>query len=424
MSALFCFVRTLRHRSTSILTFLALINILLASGFAEAQTPRQKSPIQCPARVIANVTVLSKTEWYDVAPLVRPSGVVEAPTQWPFLAWPDTPLGVARTRDGSGYLFFGSDGGFHPFDGNLAQRAGSITVSKGTLDAPIADPLKAPPSEVLLPVSKNLPTTMNYVGGGPVYRVPDGEPGAGSLLLVYHVERPANPFWSWLGLAKSTDEGSSWRDLGLIIGSPQPFLAGGAFDIGDGNLTVAADPVTQRKFFYIFFPQHCWTNSVDTCRDFTYLSVARAPYEELLIAASLDNAVTGTFHKYFNGHWTQPALTGEATELFPTVTGNTDGDPQVYWSSYRQRFIAIMDNGQYIAYGESADGLQWPPMQPILGSSSQKAVPAYGNAVGLGPDPTVLGETFYSFYTYWPSGQSWSPAEIKRLTITTENCKE
>jgi len=44
---------------------------------------------------------------------------------------------------------------------------------------------------------------------------------------------------------------------------------------------------------------------------------------------------------------------------------------------------------------------------------------AYANAVGLGADPGILGETFYSYYTEWPTGESWNPATLKRLTITT-----
>jgi hypothetical protein len=406
--------------------FLALGLALLPLHVAAAETPSPKSGnaprTQCPVQVIANEMVVSSKQWYDVAPLVRPSGVVENPAEWPFFAWSDTPLGVVRARSGSGYLFFGSDGGDHPFDGSRSARAGSITVSQGTLDAPLGDYTTDPPSEFLLPTSSNLPTTDDYVGGGPAYRVPEGEPGAGSLLLVYHVERPANPFWSWLGLAKSTDEGLSWQDLGLIIGSPQPYLQHGAFDIGDGNLVVAGGTNHSPRYFYIFFPQHCWTNDTATCSNFTYLSVARAPYGDLLAAVALDSPATGMFHKYFSGTWTEPGVSGQASELFPAVTGETDGDPQVVWSAYRNRFVAIMDNSQYIAYGESSDGLNWPAMQILVGTNPETPVYAYANAVGQGEDPAVLGQTFYSYYTEWPSGESWNPAEIRRLTVTTENC--
>ncbi len=378
---------------------------------------------QCHVRVIANDAVVSAREWHEVAHHVLPPGVVENPDQWPFFAWSDTPLGVARTRDGKGYLFFGSDGGNHPFDGSLTARAGSITVSKGTLDHPLGRPTgdpNPPPSEFLLPTSANLPPTMDYVGGGPVYRVPAGEPGAGNLLIVYHAERPANPFWSWLGLAKSMDEGATWQDLGLIVSGPQPYIAQGALDIGDGNLVVATDTTTSQKYFYIFFPEHCWINSTTFCSGFTYLSVARAPYEEVLKAAfTHDTTVSKLFHKYYDSRWDQPGMGGKASEVFADVTGETDGDPQVVWSAYRKRFVAIMDNAQYIAYGESIDGLDWPAMQVILGKNPETPVYAYANAVGLGPDPGILGSTFYSYYTEWPSGESWNPATLKRLTITT-----
>jgi len=178
-----------------------------------------------------------------------------------------------------------------------------------------------------------------------------------------------------------------------------------------------------KTIFYIFFPEHCWINGTTFCGGVTYLSAARAPYEELLKAAFRDGTTASKlFHKYYDGRWDQPGMGGKASEVFANVTGETDGDPQVVWSTYRRRFVAIMDNEQYIAYGESTDGLHWPPMQVILGapiSNSETPVYAYTNAVGLGADPGILGSTFYSYYIDWPSGESWNPATLKRLTITT-----
>jgi hypothetical protein len=397
--------------------FLALLVAASLQNLGFAAEGSDPVPAQCQVRVIANDVVVSDRERREAAYHVLPAGIIEHPGVWPYFAWSDTPLGVARTRDGSGYLFFGSDGGCHKNCGGKTPRSGSITVTTGTLDHPLGVPLGDPnpaASEFIFPASVNLPAYMNYVGGGPVYRVPDGQIGAGNLLIVYHVERPANPFWSWLGLAKSTDEGQTWQDLGLIISGSHPYNPQSALNIGDGSLVVATDKATEESYFYIFF-------GTDT----TYLSVARAPYQELLWAASMANseatrgAASGLFHKYYNRRWDQPGLGGKNSELFPAVTGETDGDAQVAWSAYRKRFVAILDNGQYIAYGESADGLYWPPMQVILGKNPQTAVYGYANAVGLGDDPGILGATFYSYYTDWSEGVSWQPANISRLTITT-----
>lgn len=406
----------------SALKLLLLVLLFQRLGFPAGVS--DLTAAQC-AHVVSNDVVVSDDERTDVGYHVQPPGIIPDPGVWPYFAWSDTPLGVVRVRDGAGYLFFGSDGGCHKGCDQAIQRWGSITVSTGTPDHPLGQPIgdpNPPPSEFLLPTSVNLPSTMDYVGGGPVYRVPEGEPGEGSLLIVYHAERPANPFWSWLGLAKLTDEGATWQDLGLIIGGPQPYTSQGALDIGDGTLVVTTDPRTLQKYFYIHFPLHCWINSNDFCSGFTYLSVARAPYEALLTAASMGNSVTGFFHKFYDGQWDQPGLVGLASELFPGVTGETDGDPQVVWSAYRNRFVAIMDNGQYIAYGESVDGLHWPPMQILLGANPQTPVYAYANAVGTGDDPSILGDTFYSFYTEFPIGVSWQPATLNRLTVTYSPC--
>jgi hypothetical protein len=373
----------------------------------------------CPVHVTANDVIVSDHEREETGFYVQPPGIIPDPSAWPHFAWSDTSLGVVRNLDGSGYLFFGSDGGCHENCGDQnTWRWGSVTKSEGTLDNPLGEPLgnpNPPVYEFAFPTSPNWPSHISYAGGGPVYRVPNGEPGAGSLLLVYHIERTANPFYSYTGIAKSTDEGMSWRDLGLILSVPHPFDPTGASDVGENPLVPYTDPATQQKYFYIFFPQHCWTATAQ-CSDFTFISVARAPYEALLTAAAAGNSLSDMFLKYYNGEWNQPGMGGLATETFPGVTGTTDGDFQIVWSDYRNRFIAMVDNAEYIAYGESVDGTYWPPMQTLLGPAPNSYVYGYANAVGLGEDPSVLGNTFYSYYT---DSNDWQPSSVNRLTITT-----
>jgi len=397
-----------------------LVSFLIAlSHQALAQTSAPNSA-QCKVRVTANQVIVNNRERVETGFHVLPPHVIPAPQYWPFFAWSDTSLGVVRTRDHSGYLFFGSDGGCHEHCVEKDQRWGSVTRSQGTLDHPLGEPKgdpNPPVYEFTFPDTNDIHADIDYAGGGPVYRVPDGEPGAGSLLLVYHTEQPANPFYSRTGIAKSTDDGYTWQDLGTILTVPHPFDPTGATDVGENPLVPYTDPATQKKYFYIFFPQHCWTATAQ-CSDFTYISVARASYDELLATAAAGQSVSTMFLKYYNGKWNQPGLGGMASETFPGVNGQTDGDFQIVWSDYRQRFIAMVDNAQTIAYGESIDGTYWPPMQVLYIESNLQATIGYANAVGLGEDPGVLGQTFYSYYTASPVPDfPWEPATVNRLTI-------
>jgi len=115
---------------------LALVPALLAVQSAVAQIPARLDPLrsatrlsdsvsknslsaagesnsdsaQCQVHVIANEVIVSDHEREEVGYHVQPPGIIPEPGQWPYFAWSDTSLGVIRARDGSGYLFFGSDG--------------------------------------------------------------------------------------------------------------------------------------------------------------------------------------------------------------------------------------------------------------------------------------------------------------------------
>jgi len=189
--------------------------------------------------------------------------------------------------------------------------------------------------------------------------------------------------------------------------------------VGENPLVPYADPSTGQKYFYIFLTHHCWTANAE-CSDFTFISVARAPYEEVLTTAAMGGSASKLFKKYYNGNWNQPGLGGLASETFPNVTGETDGDFQIVWSAYRNRFIAMVDNAQFIAYGESVDGTYWPAMQVLYKEPNLQGTIGYANAIGLGEYPGILGDTFYSYYTESPVPYNpWQPATVNRLTVTT-----
>ena len=194
-------------------------------------------------------------------------------------AWPDTELGVIKA-DG-GYVFFGSDGGYHArqfWEGETFgnDKYGSITRTIGTLDNPLGT---EPPIDVTIhanpdPSVNPFYSSYDYMGGGPVYLVPAGMPGAGKLLLVYHAEIPTittQSFYSILALASSSDGGFNWTDLGEIVRINQGYRTDmDGYDIGDANLVVSPDG----KYFYIYFSDWRANGTTHWGNTVTVLSVA------------------------------------------------------------------------------------------------------------------------------------------------------
>ena len=287
-------------------------------------------------------------------------------------AWPDSEFGVFKND--TAYTFFASDGAHH--DGN--NKYGSVARTFGTLDNPVGS---APPIDVIIHPNPDAAVNPNYgsytyLGGGRIYRVPAGRPGAGSLLDVYHAEiNTATSFYSLLGLAVSSDDGLHWTDLGEIAnGTTQPTTA-------------------------------------------TIVSLARAPIRSVLEAAFGEDPHAAAFEKYYEGDWTQPGIGGLSTDLNPSA--GYAGSSNVAYDSAFGRYVMITDDTQHIAYAESVDGLSWT--LPVLLEQDENSQTSFDYAVpiGMGDDPNLLAEQFYVFYTYG-SAQGWPGNTVRRFTVTCQ----
>jgi hypothetical protein len=386
----------------------------LLSAYSAAQAT---NPV-CKPSVTANIEVVTPDQRLAAAAKAEP------PLTDTF-DWPDTPLGIIKTA--SGYEFFGSDGGDHTrqfWQGHWVgnNKSGSFTTTSGTLDNPLGT---ADPQDVS--VSPNPDSSVNpiypsygYMGGGPIYQIPAGMPGAGNLLATYHAELPDDALYAALGLAASTDNGLTWTDLGEIIRLNQAYAVGlDGFEIGDGPLVLSPD----HKYFYLYFPD--WiangtlhlTNAqgVNTT---TNVSVARAPVNAVLAAAfgpGTHHAIP--FQKFYEGSWIlQPAIGGASTDLNPE--SQFQGYLDIHFSNYLQRYVMIFSNDTDFAYAESTDGLLWTLPIPI---GVFGPIAAYPTAVGLGDDPHTLGQTFYVYFTHLPAnGDGWNGGELRRLTLVCQ----
>lgn len=337
-------------------------------------------------------------------------------------AWPDMQMGVIKTA--AGYEFFTSDGAFHPrqlWQGHWVgnNNYGSVVTTVGTLDNPLGT---GNPQDVTISPNPDPGVNPNYasygyIGGGPVYQVPEGKVGAGNLLVGYHAELPSDTLYAVHGLAASRDNGLHWTDLGEVVRPNQSYAPNQAgFDpMGAGPLVESPDG----KYFYFYFPD--WPATTTTT---THVSVARVLMASLLDAAfgsAHPHAVP--FEKFYEGDWhLQPGIGGASTDLAPTWAPQQGGYLDIHFNSLLRRYVMIVDNDTTFYYAESVDGLTWTT--PItLGNFADgvKTLAPYPRAVGLGDNPHILGKSFYVYYTFLHEEDGGLPREgdsVRRITLT------
>lgn len=400
--------------------FTAIVAVILVaasvSSFQAQTLPDAKGTLT----IAASTVVVSAQQRLAFTKNVHPKGIVGATG----FDWPDTELGIIR--NGTSYIFFGSDGSCHGHCGTVFERDGSITRTIGTLDNPLLD---GSATETVLPQTPDLAKhAVIYLGGGAVYRVPAGHPGAGCLLLAYQAARNTNlithdGMYGYIGLAKSTDQGITWTDLGLIIGANQPFIpnappATNEYDIGNGNLI--ADPTD--TWLYIYFPDKLKHINPPGKLSDTYFSVARVGLNDLLAAAFNRHppARLPRFTKYNNGQWTQPGIGGESSMILPGPYPPYAGDNFVAYSDFLHCYIAFLDDTRHISYATSRDGVHFSTPVLLKSFENEKVSAEYAVAIGEGADPSRLGQQFYIFFTYYPTdGTGWNGASLRRLTVNT-----
>jgi len=394
----------------------AALTALLTNVLIPAQTAAQQKidPI-CNPTISAPIVVESSR-----ARLA--AGAKAVPTLTDGFDWPDGPLYTLKTD--SGYMFFSIDAGTHSrqvwkghYVGN--NNSGSVVRTEGTLDDPLGS---AAPVDVVIGPNPNPKVNPHncdpskyphrycytYIGGGPVYRVPEGQVGAGKWLLVYHAEYN-NPPYFLLGLAVSSDKGVHWTDIGEIIRFNMPFSYSGqpaGAAIGDPPLVVSPDG----KYLYVYFQD--WLKSGVVTNN----SVARAPIAEVLQDAFGGSThFAAPFKKYYNGAWDQPGIGGISADLIPEA--HFGGGNNVAYNSYIHRYMMFDSDSQNYSYAESPDGLHWSDTVFLGMLGHVPDIAGYAGPVGLGDDPSILGKDFYVYYTQfsgpWPTSQS-----VKRFTLS------
>lgn len=289
--------------------------------------------------------------------------------------WPDTVMGV--WRDNNEYHFLSAN----PMDSGYLQFS---AIATGTMDDPVANSVISK-----IPI-QNTKDSFGYIGGGPVYR----DPKTGILLMFYDTEKyPAgsSAVHNTTGMAKSTDNGVTWTDLGVILDTEFP--GWGDWNVGTGN----GPFVINGDYFYVYFSDVLTANP----RLDIGTSVARAKVEDVMNAAINENTVV-PWLKYYQGQWNQPGISGKSS---PIEIGNPQSTTfDVSFNEYLGRYIKVDSSPRGNSYGlylsESLNGINWTFRVPLGESTGYKLYPTI---IGLGSDPKITGDKFYVYYLYTPN---------------------
>lgn len=151
------------------------------------------------------------------------------------------------------------------------------------------------------------------------------DPDTGDWYGLVHNEFTPQPFGDGLHFdaidyAVSTDQGRTWSIKGHAITSPFSTVRGDTaafpnqtYYYGDGDQRLFVD--TASGYFYVFYGSRVVDKGA-SWRAF-YGHVARAPISGKM--------ATGTWQKWYDGHWSQPGFGGKESNMVPVDSANPTG---------------------------------------------------------------------------------------------------
>src|SRR6266568_6978068 len=189
-----------------------------------------------------------------------------------------------------------------------------------------------------------------------------------------------------IGAVKSTDNGATWHDLGVVLETPPDTLKCDTknyyFAGGDGDFSVMLD--AKKQFLYFLFSNYPNVVSEQGC------AVARMRW------ANRDQPV-GKVWKWREGNWGEPGLGGHVSPIFPAKTDwhRVDADafwgPSIHWNTHLRRYVILLNRardghftqeGIYASFNRDLNNPSgWSPPQKI--PVAQDKLAWYPQVVGL-----------------------------------------
>jgi hypothetical protein len=333
------------------------------------------------------------------------------PISTQFSAGPASIVATNAERNSAG-LSIWPDGnmGFYQYSGQnrmAGPNSGNIGVTQVTSSNLISSVVTAN-----TPIS-SLKEPANYAGGGPVYN----DSANGRLLMFYHGEiwpgGDSNRTWAFIGMAKSTDGGGSWTDLGRIV-TPNIQVSSPTYQ---GPADVLGAPyIIKDGYFYVYFKDQIDDGLYGQTINY---AVARASVADVLNAANTGGVAS--FQKYYGGSFSQPGIGGLSQNIIT-------GFPATRWADviylqklnqYAMVFSVGNENEWWHMISLSNDGINWFAPNALYGKLSQPGL--YLSAFsGDYSNPRVATGNNFTFYrvNQYELANVWANANVESMNIT------
>lgn len=211
----------------------------------------------------------------------------------------------------------------------------------------------------------------------------------GNLYMWYHNEPPlaTGRTAPRIGAMVSTDNGLTWRDLGIVLEAPEASnnleSVNKYFVGGNGDFAVIAD---REKAYLYFFVSTYHRDQAEQG-----VAVARMRYADR-------DAPAGKVFKWHRGTWNEPGLGGHVTPIF---TGQidwhkSDADafwgPSIHWNTHLNVWVMLLNRakdkdwtqeGIYVSFNpELGDAIGWTKPEKILDAKDLEKSKWYPQVMG------------------------------------------
>ncbi len=190
-----------------------------------------------------------------------------------------------------------------------------------------------------------------------------------------------------IGALVSTDGGSTFRDLGIVLSSGDPpdcDAKNGFFAGGHGDFSVILDQ--NREYFYFLFTNYGGPASSQG------VAIARMAFQDRA------NPV-GTVAKFYLSEWSEPGVGGMLTPFLPAVVpwNRSDTDsfwgPAVHWNTYLNSYVVLLNHaccrtnwpqeGIYVTFSQDlSQPAAWTAPVKVLDDPRGYYPQAFGMAIG------------------------------------------